>query len=200
MLNLRPTITPWGSGRVKRGLAENPRGKSPAKRGFWGAAGEGFEPSLTDPELGFLRSCWLQGVRRIRLFTRFSAILERTFVHCILARTGRVAVHLRVSVVSVVRSGALLLTAPATSRAARWRVLSSAIHRRFIAVCFYEHRLETLERMNDIYPISTRGFFDIGNTLGSVRLSPGSPTNSRGWTFTLRYLPCSESWAPMMFD
>jgi hypothetical protein len=26
--------------------------KNPRKRGFWGAAGEGFEPSLTDPEIG----------------------------------------------------------------------------------------------------------------------------------------------------
>jgi hypothetical protein len=57
------TITRKGSAGVYGGREESGKPKSPVKWGFWGAAGEGFEPSLTDPELLLACSSPYQRVR-----------------------------------------------------------------------------------------------------------------------------------------
>ncbi len=46
---MRTTLSA-GKGRDLAGRNERRKGKNPVKWGFWGGAGEGFEPSLTDPE------------------------------------------------------------------------------------------------------------------------------------------------------
>ena len=58
------TITRRGSAGVYGGQEESGKWKTPLKWGFWGAAGPGFEPGLTDPESGSIRSQLLLVVRK----------------------------------------------------------------------------------------------------------------------------------------